>query len=158
MGCDIHLFAEVKKTPNLFQKLFLRRKPKWESLEEWELDKDYEPPKHCALGGTKTYTGGRNYNLFAALCGVRSSHFHESRSISEPKGVPKDVSVFIRMEIEYWDTDGHSHSYNTLNELERFDWSGYGNTVNQFLAEVIPKLKAQKVSGDNVRIVYFFDN
>ncbi len=161
MGCDIHLFAEAKKIQkkeNLINILQFWKKPEvvWQTIENWE-----EPLVEGSFYKVKNrfYSNGRNYNLFCALCGVRRHQFIEPHHfISEPKGIPEDSCEEIKQQIEYWDSDGHSHNYNTLKELKEFDWSLYGNTTKDFLDEVIPKLEAQQVPDTDVRIVYFFDN
>ena len=45
---------------------------------------------------------------------------NNNKYISEPRGVPKDVSEVVKKEIGYWGSDGHSHSYFTLKELKQF--------------------------------------
>lgn len=155
MGCDIHLFAEAKKKRGLM----FWKNPKWEAIEKWELDHEYDPPKLLLLGANRIYTGGRNYNLFCALCGVRRYIFREDvKYISDPRGIPEDSDDKIKAVVKDWDTDGHSHNYNTLKEIKEFDWSPYGDTVKKFLDEVIPKMEAVGVKDTDVRIVYFFDN
>jgi len=61
----------------------------------------------------------RDYELFAVLAGVRNSY--NLKPISEPKGIPDDVSSIVRSWVEHWDSDGHSHSWLTLKELKSFD-------------------------------------
>jgi hypothetical protein len=159
MGCDIHLFAEAKKKSNLLETLIFWNKPKWVSIEKWVKDSDYEDCGRRLIPDSRFYSGGRNYNLFCALCGVRSYGFkHRPPRISNPKGLPVDVCKEIKSVSDDWDTDGHSHNWNTLKELKEFDWSIYGETVRDFLEEVIPKMEAQNVKDTDVRIVYFFDN
>ena len=122
MGCDIHLFAEAKKKKTIAQKLKFWQKPKWETIESWELDEDYDEPRMTVPYGKRFYNDGRNYNLFSALCGVRSFHFeNEPPKISEPRGIPKDSCDLIKAEVESWGSDGHSHNYNTLKELKEPD-------------------------------------
>lgn len=158
MGCDIHLFAEVKTKPTIWKRL-IGHKEKWETCDVWKLDKDWEIPRMTVDYEDSIYTGGRNYNLFCALCGVRGNSFKDSPpSISLPKGLPVDCCNEIKKESESWDSDGHSHSWNTLQELKDFDFGPYGKTVTHFLEEVCPKLEAFRVHSDHVRIVYFFDN
>lgn len=149
MGCDIHLYAEYRKS----------KRSKWKSLDKWTLDTDYEPPRKIVEYKDKFYTGGRNYNLFCALANARSFMFNgETPCVSKPKGIPNDCSKEVKLEREYWGSDGHTHSWNTLKELKAFDWSTYGDTVTNFLNEVLPKLEAVGVDEEDVRIVYFFDN
>ena len=68
----------------------------------------------------------RNYSTFSILAGVRSSF--NVKPISEPKGIPEDVSKETKESIEWWNGDGHSHSYLTLKELDTFDLTDYKKT------------------------------
>lgn len=157
MGCDIHLFAEVKKRKSFW-------KPKeWANVDKWSKNRYYEEGesdrKYEVLLEDIFYSGGRNYNLFAALCGVRSRSFKDKViPISQPKGTPKDVSKTVKEEIDSWSSDAHSNNWNTLVELLNYDWSPWGGTCDLFLNEVIPKMKALSRKYSDVRIVYFFDN
>ena len=159
MGCDIHLFAEAKTKKSLFQKIKFWEAPKWKSIEKWEIDDEEEPPRLTIRYERMFYNGGRNYNLFCALCGVRRFEFTgKPPFISAPKGIPNDTCDLIKKEVESYGSDGHSYNYNTLKELKEFDWSSYGETCNEFLNEVLPKMEAVGVPDSDVRIVYFFDN
>jgi hypothetical protein len=151
MGCDIHLYAEVKK------------EGKWVNIDKYSKNNDfgeYEGEREFTIAREdRFYTGGRMYNLFAALCGVRDFEFSNTPpKISEPKGLPDDVSAEVKLESDEYGSDGHSHSWNTLRELKEFDWSSYGKTCDRFKQEVIPKMEAQGVPDEEIRIVYFFDN
>lgn len=152
LGCDIHLFVEVKKDG------------KWINADKWTknpyFDQYPEDEREFKISRENSfYSGGRNYNLFTALCGVRGRNFiGEPPRISEPKGVPQDVSDRVREEISRWASDGHSHNWNTMDELKAFDWSAYGETTKAFTDEVLPKMESLKAENEDVRIVYFFDN
>lgn len=159
MGCDIHLYGE-KKIYDFDDEE--KKHGVWVSLDLWK-EMDCEPSYAGKLETpykNRFYNGGRNYNLFTALAGVRSHYFTNLLRIPEPKGFPKDASKPVKQCKRHWGSDGHSHSYLTLKELNDFDWSPYGETVSDFLKEVIPKLN--KAKGDetdtDVRIVFWFDN
>lgn len=166
MGCDIHLYAEAKKKKGLIDRLmFWKPATEWVSLDIWETNEDWEPDSRYYQHELKIpykkgfYTDGRNYNLFSALCGVRSQSFYgEPARISDPGGIPEDTCQLIKNEVRAWGSDGHSHNYNTLAELKAFDWSSYGQTCDDFRKEVIGKMEAVGVKDTDVRIVYFFDN
>lgn len=145
MGCDIHLYVEVKSSGV------------WKSADIWQYDQDDD---YWNIPFEKQfYTGGRNYNLFSALCGVRSSSFYNSPPIiSDPKGYPLNISSEVQRMIDRWGTDGHSHNWNSLDELKSFDWSEYGTTCDFFRNEVIPKMEELLKDNEDVRIVYLFDN
>lgn len=51
----------------------------------------------------------RNYARFANLAGVRGDG-------PAPKGLPIDVSESVDMHADLWGSDGHSHSWLTLDE------------------------------------------
>lgn len=91
MGCDIHGWIE-KRVGN-----------KWVAYRELEkrpysLD-DIDPR-------------ARNYARFAALAGVRGDG-------PDPKGLPLDISETTQFWVDEWDTDGHSHSWLSLDEAAR---------------------------------------
>lgn len=161
MGCDIHLFAEIKPKKTLLDRIF-RKKTKWSCADLVTPNEDY--PEYSKMPfdisyKNRFYTGGRNYNLFSALANVRSEHFLQKvEPISYPKGVPKDVSEFVKDKIEEYGSDGHSHSYLSLQELRSYDFSPWGKTCDDFICEVIPKMENLLNKNEDVRIVFFFDN
>ena len=155
MGCDIHLFAEI------------RRNGKWQEVDKAPSGTvDDEPIRGY---GDSFYTG-RNYDLFTVLANVRSRGRLEP--ISSPRGAPEDVSKTSAKVIDDWNGDGHSHSYFTLNELmtyaygeswianrtkNRFDEISheFGTTTLDKLCEFLVE---PGISPDDIRIVFFFDN
>ncbi|MBC2174791.1 hypothetical protein [Listeria booriae] len=107
MGCDIHAFVEVKN----------KKSGKWNTYLE-------------ADGGLPEYIG-RNYDLYAILANVRNGYGFAGidtgdgfECISKPRGVPFDASETYLSQVEEWGSDGHSHSFLTLAELQSFDWEG----------------------------------
>ena len=103
----------------------------------------------------------RNYAFFAKLAGVRGPG-------PKPKGMPKDASELARRSRENWGSDGHSHSYVSLDEF-----------AAAWLATALPEVQAAVVAArleregfhpaawlfdlyDNVgsehRVVFWFDN
>lgn len=118
MGCDIHCYVEK------------RDGSKWVSADRWE-PCEYEPDsgRKTVPYGSRIYSG-RNYDLFGILADVRNGRgFAGIRTgagfnpISEPKGLPVDVSPEVKAESEGWGCDGHSHSWLTLSELLAYDWT-----------------------------------
>lgn len=157
MGCDIHLFAEKKING------------KWLNVDKYSKNPDYDPKEKGDWKEQKLiikredmfYTGGRNYNLFCALAGVRSYEFRNKPNIiSAPKGKPKPCSMEYARELKKYSTDAHSSSYLNLSELLSFNWVEYGETCRHFFDEVIPKMiNISKEEGvEEVRICFFFDN
>lgn len=62
----------------------------------------------------------RNYGLFSILAGVRN--YDGAPCISDPRGLPSDVTAAVKGESDSWGIDGHSHSWVTLQELVDFRW------------------------------------
>lgn len=116
MGCDIHLYVEK------------RVDGKWVTADTWEVDEDNPGRKSIPWRGH--YYSGRNYDLFAILADVRNGVGFAGcdtgdgfNPISPPKGLPEDVCDEIRSESNYWDSDGHSHSWHTLADILSYDWT-----------------------------------
>jgi hypothetical protein len=110
MGCDIHMYVEVKKTVN--------GELTWVNVDNWRVNQYYDPTDP---DGEKPYSvepiyRQRHYSLFALLANVRN--YGEDTPISEPRGLPADISPQTEAEAEYWDSEGHSHSHFTLAELK----------------------------------------
>lgn len=154
MGCDIHLFSEVK------------RNGKWEPavpfvLSDWwydtiidEEDCEYDTVEYRIqekefenisqeeflekYGNDERVQweypldrslGQRNYCFFAILADVRNGRGFAGvdtgdgfNPISEPRGLPEDVSIEVKRQFDNYGVDGHSHSYITLKELLEYDW------------------------------------
>lgn len=123
MGCDIHVFTEIK--PQKYNEEGL-----WFSKDLWEADLDVakNPEDYPELANMPTlryklaksiYESGRDYTLFGILAGVRNDTFD---AISKPKGINTQISYHTMGEIIRMGSDGHSHSYLTLAELKAYDW------------------------------------
>lgn len=119
MGCDIHNHIEYKK--NIYIGDNSEGKPVYEErwicgdyfkvnpyYNKWENDseKPFELVRFCE---------DRNYGLFSLLADVRN--YSNNKPISEPKGLPNDLSNEVIEDAEHWGLDGHSHSFFTLKEL-----------------------------------------
>ena len=110
MGCDIHMYVERKVGGKWWNADYFVPNPSWKP-DEW----GRAPiPKYHHV---KIY-GNRNYALFATLANVRN--YGNTDYISEPKGLPDDVTEFVKSEWETWEFDGHSCSWLTLRELIDF--------------------------------------
>jgi hypothetical protein len=122
MGCDIHCYAEIKNSRGKYEKVankFINAYYDPDSKFEWNKEKYTDEPI-CL----------RNYELFAILADVRNGYGFAGcdtgdgfNIISEPKGIPSDVSNEIREKSDSLDCDGHSHSYLTVDEILNFDWN-----------------------------------
>ncbi len=68
--------------------------------------------------------GTRNYTLFGLIAGVRDESV---TPISQPKGIPKDVTPIVKIEIKKIGVDGHSHTWLSKKEMKKVyeDLDGY---------------------------------
>lgn len=128
----------------------------------------------------------RNYGLFGWLADVRN--YSAVPSIAEPRGLPADVSHSVREKAEYWDVDGHTHSWLSGRELFDFDYEatfedrrvtrvlssgvhhggctaepggGQVVTYREFLGECLERTLAklrELGAPEDTRVVFWFDN
>lgn len=105
MGCDIHIYTEVKDSDG-----------NWRSVDF------YTPNEYYEAGTAKEdeaefelheFYSRRSYELFTALAGVRGKPV---KSL-EPKGFPQDASGRVRKTFDRWGSGAHTPSYLTLKEL-----------------------------------------
>ena len=167
MGCDIHLYVEKWTSSNNYdgpkdlsedreQKLSevledVPTKFRWVSADKWELeDGNWHVPYNLE------YYGGRNYYLFGILADVRNGSGVEP--INYPKGIPDDASAGYLYICNLWDSDAHSHSYFTLEELLNVHWSEYDSEYIEDFMETLEKMKEIDNDPLNVRCCFFFDN
>lgn len=166
MGCDIHMFAEVKKNGKWEKIVKKFKNRRYDPNRESKTDEDgyeWNPEFH-----DHPYSG-RNYDLFGILADVRNGRgFAGIKTgegfvpISEPKGLPEDVSGEIKKDSDDYGYDGHSHSYFTLKELKSYDWSRNTAIYGVVTKEEFLKLKSENktptsycgwVSGQNIIVV-----
>ena len=121
MGCDIHFYVEKRNSEG-----------KWESADAWTIQKDTTTERGVRkfVQYTEALCHSRNYNLFAILANVRNGvGFADCdtgdgfQPIDRPRGLPEDVSIDVREMSDSWGSDGHSHSYLTVDELLKYDWT-----------------------------------
>lgn len=96
MGCDIHLYTEVKKGRQ------------WISADKWGSSADGH------IDNIPIYED-RNYWLFGMLAGVRYTEF---APLIKPRGLPNDLSIEVRAAANQWGVDGHTHHWYSLDELD----------------------------------------
>jgi hypothetical protein len=120
MGCDIHSYAEVF------------RDGKWCKVGKIFKNPYYDQTSKSGFNGPLTDHPYdlRTYDLYAMLADVRNGYGFAGvdtgsgfKTISNPRGLPNDVSDDVRQESEDWGLDGHSHSWLLLSEI--IDWSGW---------------------------------
>ena len=167
MGCDIHMYMERWTSSNDYegprdlsedrdQKLNevledVPTKFRWISADKWELeDGNWHVPYNLE------FYGGRNYYIFSILADVRNGSGVEP--INYPKGIPDDASTGYLYKCDQWDSDAHSHSYFTLEELLNVDWSQYDSEYIDEFMETLEKMKKIDEDPLNVRCCFFFDN
>jgi len=133
MGCDIHLFSEKKRSIN--------GEDKWVNTDYWLINPYFgEDDSEVELELVSLYNN-RNYELFNILAGVRGN----GPSISQPRGLPDDVSSIVKKESDRWDGDGHSHSYFTLEELKNY----FKNNSYKFHNGFLSKRQIKELDEDN---------
>jgi len=93
MGCDIHMFLERKRATDT----------------KWHADPYHHGSDAEYSDSPLELPSGRSYELFTYLAGVRGW------GGPPPRGIPPDVSARVQEIIDYWGSDGHSHSYISIN-------------------------------------------
>lgn len=147
MGCDIHICLEHYKTIN--------GDKEWSNIDYFQKNPyfatDDESEREYEL--VAVYSN-RDYSLFSALADVRN--YSEDKVIGSVKGTPANCSELTRSLIDGWGSDGHSHSFLTLEELRAFHnkngttkHSGWvhKSECDKVKAGEMPKSWAQGVSG-----------
>lgn len=137
MGCNLHGYLEVNKNPE-------SERQYWHTVHELP------------------YT--RNYVFYAVLAGVRN--YWNITPISAPKGLPEDVGMMSKGQAEDDGPDGHTHSWLTYKELSDYDWLSTTSDfmvidkIDMFFKALMGEMRflAGEYGGENVRIVFWFDN
>ena len=106
MGCDIHIHVETF-TDN-----------KWGNADIWRVDPWFSSFDEGSEFEAIEVYDGRDYRLFTALADVRCSE--GIPVISEPRGLPADVSKQTNDASNSDGSDGHSHSHLLLSELVQY--------------------------------------
>jgi hypothetical protein len=127
----------------------------------------YDPVTEQWVGikttGYEAKAQGRDYELFAKLAGVRGNG-------PEPRGMPDDISPYVRWELESWEADAHSHSWCPLLDFitigegtplpkikdistKVYEWF-HINLPERYTDKEVDILKLQT----GYRVVFWFDN
>lgn len=123
MGCDIHMYAEVKirsewrTVGRIFEYDYYDAKAPT-TIEWYNYEGEWESNQILTIHPYDS----RNYRLFAILADVRNSDC--IKPISDPRNIPDDVSDFVKHQSNEYGIDGHSHSWLSLTELESYPWDG----------------------------------
>lgn len=175
MGCDIHSRVQIQQKDGTWKTVQARVFPTSYVFASILFDK-----KNDLNEPTAEPFNWRNYGMFAFLADVRN--YSHVPPISEPRGLPSDVGVSDRDEIEDYFGD-HSFSWLGLDELLSFDYeqvfedrrctrdgngvanAGSGNGIKQTFREFLGPTYfrdldiIRMISGESkARIVFGFDN
>lgn len=150
MGCDIHTRAERRNSSGNWE--LLGRVFKSINYQEDMPERIDEDGFEWNVKLSNQPYEGRNYNLFSILADVRNGYGFAGiktgegfNPISEPRGIPADISEEGMKFLNSYESDGHSHSYFTLDELTKFDWRQL--TIHRGVLS-IEEYKALKESGE----------
>lgn len=111
----------------------------------------------------------RSYQLFAYMAGVRN-HQNEITPISEPRGLPQDISLVAGLEYKDEEKDAHSCSFLTKEEMRLVEdfWRGKGNPswtpLFGYVSGNCPSSVGVNQEGsyppefEDCRLVFWFDN
>lgn len=154
MGCDIHFTIE-KKINNKWVGVFSTDlTPRMPSVS-------YDHHEIGTMTNVVPAMKNRNYSFFAALAGVRGDG-------PEAKGVPDNASPLTKAAVESWGTDGHSHSWDKLDDFMTLH-------IKHTDSRLYKKLLVQTLKGEakevlqglfwegpeeraDMRVIYWFDN
>ena len=164
MGCDIHLFCE-KLVKNIRDKEF------WWCCDDFTMNELYEVFEESPQYYHHSIYNDRDYELFGILAGVRDQSV---RMIHPPKGLPDDVSDYVKSEADDFGIDGHTHSWLTAEELFKYDKKYPGTPLHYLVKCVKKKMKEvfniwdfyskedkKRILNEHAngfRIVFWFDN
>lgn len=153
MGCDIHIYTE-------------RRLPDgtWESLDSAE--EIIEDNGDTYYDIAHKISVSRNYTLFGLIAkGVRCEF---DVSLEQKGGFPHDSSQLSIDEMHRWDSDGHSASWLTLEEIKDHlikilllpDEPNLQYALEDYrtIKDKMEKCKLEGMSDSDIRILFFFDN
>lgn len=98
--------------------------------------------------------GGRNYQLFGVLAGVR----YAVEPDFEVKGFPNDAHPLTRVLFEQWDSDAHTPSYIHLEEIGKWLDGNEEHDCFETLDKLYKDLKCSYPDGKDKRVVFWFDN
>lgn len=139
MGCDIHMWAEIRRREKEDVWEEERKKAAAENrLPEPEEDEQvWEKVGEVFRGWRNQKTDepyhDRDYTLFGILAQVRRE---PEFGFGAPRGVPRNASLEYCGHVYKWGSDGHSHSYLTLKELLGLDWNRKSEERKNFLSAI----------------------
>lgn len=163
MGCDIHMCVEYRRG----------RDEKWRSGDYFHSINPIDP--NGQYHRVDLYDD-RCYSLFAVLADVRNSGYE---IIDDPRGLPEDVTDYVKADYDSWGLDAHSCSFFTLRELK--EWDERHEPTNMFGGRILEPLIERLIQranelgvvydfewkradskvyekAENIRIIFWFDN
>jgi hypothetical protein len=106
----------------------------------------------------------RNYRVFAELAGVRGDPA-SGKPVAPDRGLPDDVSFWVKLESDRYGEDGHSHSWASWQEVaeladrcsafEPYVVSQFGYLCGNHVDDE-DEWREQGI--EDVRVVFWFDN
>lgn len=115
-----------------------------------------DPCNYDCLGGDQLtdsfYPGGRNYELFSVLSGVRGEGV--PGFTKENCGMPLDPSPELAKAA--LEPDWHSHTWYTLTELQAHDWTQYEYMAS--FRSTLNQMQDLAHDHEDVRAVFWYDN
>lgn len=157
MGCDIHIYGEVKKDGKWVAE---QAASYFEEDEAGNPVKPGESGSYCDMANTGDH--GRSYWLF----GLLSEGVRRKWDFAFPqKGIPEDASDEVRKIHTRWDVDAHSASHLTVQELKKkaaalllLNTTDAGEAL-ELLTPFIDSLQhPDSIPTEDRRIVFWFDN
>lgn len=110
MGCDIHMYTEFKHDGQ------------WKNCDHFMFNPSFDPTRCKSFLSSQyqlvPFFDDRNYDLFSVLANVRN--YANTDYIDNHRGLPENVTLYVKSEYEDWELDAHSASYFTLKELIDF--------------------------------------
>ena len=148
MGCDIHMYVERRNDK------YGGGKTEWVNGDYFSIEHPNKP--ECAISQQDLW-GERCYDLFAVLANVRNRGYGEAYPyIDEPRGLPDDVTEYVKQEYDSWCIDAHSCSYFTLKELVEFH--NAKKPTNIFGYDILePLIERIKHRANDFNIIYDFE-
>ena len=114
-------------------------------------------------------TINRNYAIFYIMAGVRESNSRNAylKTISEPKGLPDNITKITEIDVNEWDTDAHSTSWLSLtdikmleDELNKLELDLEHDVLRcYFFGNAFSDLMGKPYDGiEDIRFIFWFDN
>lgn len=145
MGCDIHMHVEFKSNRH------------WSGKKDWMCGDHFHSIDPTDSRYVIQHVGlleDRCYSLFSVLANVRNGR--DLPYISDPKGLPNDVTKYVEEDYDSWGCDAHSCSYLTLREI--FEFNEKVEPKNEFGGYILePLIDRMFQRADELNVLYDFE-